>query len=67
MGQHQACVRKTAFNSLTATKFVPEEEAIEAIDKVFDKCYADLEPLGRRAFNLKDVMNAISESEMIRP
>jgi inner membrane protease ATP23 len=31
-----------------AVKDVTKEEAIAAVESVFEKCYADLEPIGRR-------------------
>lgn len=29
---------------------VTKEEAMTVVDEVFDKCYNDMEPLGRRCF-----------------
>jgi len=31
-----------------AVRDVTYEQAKEAVEKVFDRCYADLEPIGRR-------------------
>ncbi|XP_045465094.1 mitochondrial inner membrane protease ATP23 homolog [Harmonia axyridis] len=45
---HQFCVKNKALSSVMAVRNVTEEEAMAAINKVFTKCYNDLEPLGRR-------------------
>lgn len=34
--------------SVLAVRNVTLEQAREAVEKVFDRCYADLEPIGRR-------------------
>lgn len=34
--------------SVIAVRNVTYEQAKEAVEKVFDRCYADLEPIGRR-------------------
>lgn len=34
--------------SVLAVRDVTYEQAKEAVEKVFDRCYADLEPIGRR-------------------
>ena len=47
--------------TLEKAKFVPKEKAVEVVNKVFDKCYADLEPLGRRPINAKDMKRAYNE------
>ena len=59
--QHQNCVKSVALENLIRTKFIPEKEAKEAIDKVFTKCYNDLEPFGRRAVNKNDMDQAFHE------
>lgn len=46
--KHQDCVKTKALFSLLAVRHVTKEEAISVIEKVFPKCYADLEPVGRR-------------------
>ena len=46
--EHSNCVFNTALESLIKTKFVDRDVAKEAVDRVFDKCYRDLEPVGRR-------------------
>ncbi|CAG9863606.1 unnamed protein product [Phyllotreta striolata] len=45
---HQFCVKNKALSSILAARNVTESEAIAAINRVFTKCYADLEPIGRR-------------------
>ncbi|XP_067930215.1 mitochondrial inner membrane protease ATP23 homolog [Watersipora subatra] len=45
--QQQQCVRWKARNSILSVRNVSKEEADAAVDRVFDKCYPDLEPLGR--------------------
>ncbi|KAG8227303.1 hypothetical protein J437_LFUL004852 [Ladona fulva] len=46
--QHQECVKTKAMQSVLAVRKVSQEEAIAAVERVFDKCYADMEPIGRR-------------------
>ncbi|CAD6999118.1 mitochondrial inner membrane protease ATP23 homolog [Ceratitis capitata] len=45
---HQNCVKTKALQSVLAVRNVTKTEAIEAVERVFPKCYADLEPIGRR-------------------
>ncbi len=59
--QHQVCVENTAVESLTKTKFVDKTLARVAVKRVFNKCYADLEPIGRRARNRDDMVRAEKE------
>ena len=58
---HKDCVRNMATDYLINTKFVKEDVAKAAVSKVFDKCYNDLEPIGRRAMNGDDISRANSE------
>jgi len=58
---HAECVRNTAVDYMIKTKFVKPDIAKEAVDKVFDKCYKDLEPIGRRALNTEDIERANNE------
>ena len=44
----QACVMTKAAYSVKAVHNVSIEEAMEVVQRVFPKCYADLEPIGRR-------------------
>lgn len=46
---HKECVKAKALASLLAVrKGFPLQEGVRIIDKVFDRCYNDLEPIGRR-------------------
>ena len=58
---HAQCVKNTAVDYLVSTKFVKEDVAKAAVDKVFDKCYNDLEPIGRRSIDADDIARANSE------
>ena len=42
------CVKTKAAYSVVAVSKVSIEEARAIVDKVFPKCYADMEPIGRR-------------------
>lgn len=60
--QHQECVKKRAVDSVLAVRNVSTEEAKVAVDSVFEKCYADLEPIGRRIRrNSDDIRKAYME------
>jgi len=59
--QHRNCVRSVAVEALVKTKFVKKEVAGKVVDEVFDRCYADLEPIGRRARNGDDIKRAEDE------
>lgn len=59
--EHANCVKLKAFESLVKLRFVPDDLAKESIDKVFDKCYNDLEPIGRRVKNYDDMILAYEE------
>lgn len=45
---HEHCVKTKALYSVLAVRSVSKLEAIEAVERVFPRCYADLEPIGRR-------------------
>lgn len=45
---HGECVKRKAVQSVIAVRGITEEKARAAVDKVFAKCYNDLEPVGRR-------------------
>ncbi|XP_062547316.1 mitochondrial inner membrane protease ATP23 homolog [Armigeres subalbatus] len=62
---HQDCVKTKALNSVLAVRKVTPEEAIDAVERVFPKCYNDLEPVGRRIRrNSKDMFKAYMEGPM---
>ncbi|XP_031618816.1 mitochondrial inner membrane protease ATP23 homolog [Contarinia nasturtii] len=47
--KHQDCVKtKALYSVLAVRRDLSKAEAIKIIEKVFPKCYADLEPIGRR-------------------
>lgn len=51
--------------SVLAVRKVTSDEAIDAIERVFPKCYADLEPIGRRIRRgSTDMHRAFSEGPM---
>jgi inner membrane protease ATP23 len=55
---HQKCVKQKAVASILAVR--PEMEkrkAWDIVDEVFDKCYNDLEPIGRRVRRTSNDMN----------
>eukprot|EP00096_Caligus_rogercresseyi_P013374 TRINITY_DN6032_c0_g1_i1.p1 TRINITY_DN6032_c0_g1~~TRINITY_DN6032_c0_g1_i1.p1 ORF type:complete len:268 (+),score=57.65 TRINITY_DN6032_c0_g1_i1:29-832(+) len=58
---HSTCVKKVAIDFLTKTKFLSEKVASEAVDSVFDKCYLDMEPIGRRSSGRKQIRLAYEE------
>lgn len=63
--QHENCVKTKAMFSVIAVRNVTREQAIEAIERVFPKCYADLEPIGRRIRrNSTDMQRAFFEGTM---
>ena len=43
----QTCVKNKAMQSVVVVRNVSIEKAMEIVDKVFDRCYYDLEPVGR--------------------
>merc|ERR1711860_75707 len=46
--RHMNCVKRKAMTSVMLVRNVTEQEANDVVDKVFNKCYNDLEPFGRR-------------------
>ncbi|CAH0748362.1 unnamed protein product [Diatraea saccharalis] len=60
---HQDCVKTKALYSVLAVRQIGKEEAVDIIEKVFPKCYADLEPIGRRIRrNSDDMMRIFKEA-----
>ncbi|XP_017883366.1 mitochondrial inner membrane protease ATP23 homolog [Ceratina calcarata] len=45
---HRDCVIDKAVRSIVAVKDVTKDEALTAVLRVFERCYNDLEPVGRR-------------------
>ncbi|XP_022912457.1 mitochondrial inner membrane protease ATP23 homolog [Onthophagus taurus] len=59
---HQKCVKSKAYQSVLAVRNVTKEEARDAVERVFSKCYNDLEPVGRRLRrNSNDMFKAFDE------
>lgn len=59
---HRDCVKAKALSSILAVRNVSQAEAMEAIERVFPKCYSDLEPIGRRIRrNSADIERAYAE------
>ncbi len=55
------CVRARAALSLQTVRNVSEEEAIRVVDSVFERCYNDLEPFGRRVHGREDCERAYQD------
>lgn len=63
--KHQDCVKGKALHSLLLIRSLSEEEGKKIIDEVFDRCYNDLEPIGRRMRpGTTDPQRALSEGVM---
>jgi len=45
--RQKVCVKRKALSSIMMARCVDQVTALESIDKVFDRCYNDLEPFGR--------------------
>lgn len=59
----QDCVKTKALYSVLAVRQIGKKEAVDIIEKVFPKCYADLEPIGRRIRrNSEDMTRAFKEA-----
>merc|ERR1712004_703696 len=59
---HQECVRRKALWSVLVVRNIKREEGEAVVDKVFDRCYSDLEPFGRRLRpKSKDFERALGE------
>nr|CAG4645085.1 EOG090X0CKN [Leptodora kindtii] len=60
--QHAECVKTKALASVKAVRQVTDAEARAAVDRVFERCYSDLEPIGRRIRrNSADMIRAYNE------
>ncbi|XP_060065607.1 mitochondrial inner membrane protease ATP23 homolog [Ylistrum balloti] len=60
------CVRGHAMFSLMMSRNLSQEKALEAIDRVWDRCYNDLEPIGRRCrHNVNDRILASEEGAQV--
>ncbi|XP_029647733.1 mitochondrial inner membrane protease ATP23 homolog [Octopus sinensis] len=45
--KHADCVKQQAVKSIVIVRNISNEAALEIVNEVFDKCYNDLEPVGR--------------------
>jgi len=63
--QHQECVKQRATDSVVAVRDIPKEEARAIVDEVFDKCYGDLEPIGRRILGGEEDIEKAYEERVI--
>ncbi|KAL8577239.1 hypothetical protein ACOMHN_034265 [Nucella lapillus] len=62
--RHAQCVKSKALQSVLMVRNVPVEKAMMIVDSVFDKCYNDLEPVGRRPRkNSRDPERALLEGQ----
>lgn len=58
-------MKTKALASVLAVRNVSRREAIDAVERVFPKCYNDLEPIGRRLKrNSQDAYRAYMEGPM---
>ncbi|CAL1539910.1 unnamed protein product [Lymnaea stagnalis] len=61
--RHQLCVKNKALQSIMLVRNVTKLEAMTIVDEVFDRCYNDTEPFGRRCFkNLGRAQRALDEA-----
>jgi hypothetical protein len=54
-------VRRKAALSLQLVRNIAESEAFKVVDSVFEKCYNDLEPFGRRVLTEEDSQRAYKD------
>ena len=56
-------MKNKALQSVLLVRNVTKEEAMIAVDEVFDRCYRDTEPYGRRCFkNMPRAKRALDEA-----
>jgi len=61
----QNCVKTKALASVLAVRNISHQAAVDAVERVLPKCYADLEPIGRRIRrNSTDQQKAFMEAPM---
>ena len=58
---HTDCVKHKAASSVRVIKGISHQEAIKIVENVFDKCYTDLEPIGRITMDKYDTCRAFSD------
>ena len=47
----QECVKRKALMSILVVRNISHDDAVKIVDRVFEKCYNDLEPFGRHLHN----------------
>ncbi|GLH14199.1 Mitochondrial inner membrane protease ATP23 [Gryllus bimaculatus] len=63
--RHQECVKTKAVASVMAVRNISAKEACNAVERVFNRCYNDLEPIGRRIRrNSYDMQKAYMEAPL---
>ncbi|KAH0560222.1 mitochondrial inner membrane protease ATP23 homolog [Cotesia glomerata] len=63
--KHQECVKRRAMLSVLAARGVTPQEATAAVERVFTRCYNDMEPIGRRIKrNTGDMDKALYEATL---
>ncbi|KAK7794585.1 hypothetical protein R5R35_003600 [Gryllus longicercus] len=63
--RHQECVKTKAVASVMAVRNISAKEACDAVERVFNRCYNDLEPIGRRIRrNSYDMQKAYMEAPL---
>lgn len=64
-GAHQVCVKNKALQSVLSVRSCTKLEAIDAVERVFPQCYADMEPIGRRIRRNSDDMYKAYEEGLL--
>ena len=60
---HTDCVKHKAASSVRVIKGISHIEAVKIVEKVFSKCYRDLEPVGRITKDKYDTCRAFSDNK----
>ncbi|CAD5124368.1 DgyrCDS12660 [Dimorphilus gyrociliatus] len=61
--RHETCVKNKALMSILMVRDIDLQQAATIVDEVFEKCYNDLDPVGRRIRkNSRDAERAFEES-----
>ena len=58
------CVRRKAALSIQMIRNISELEAYRTVDFVFERCYKDLEPFGRRIIDYGDYERAYRDRKI---
>eukprot|EP00095_Tigriopus_kingsejongensis_P007727 maker-scaffold2453_size15579-snap-gene-0.4 protein:Tk07727 transcript:maker-scaffold2453_size15579-snap-gene-0.4-mRNA-1 annotation:"hypothetical protein AaeL_AAEL000332" len=65
--ERPACVRRRAANSVAIIRGVPLSQGLPMVDRVWDRCARDLEPIGRVTYTKTCETLAYSEFRHFRP